>query len=91
MSGGGAKAMKRWRIETRVIVTAYTYVWAENREHAIEKLENQDHEPDLGNPIDYESEGMDRDSLEAIGECQHTGLSRNGRCFRCGAGIRGKG
>lgn len=68
---------------------AYTYVYAPTIEEARRKLENEDHEPDLDNALDYEVDDTDWDTLEECGECKHLTISGTYRCFTCGAVVEG--
>lgn len=80
--------MKKWRVKERIWVTAYTYVYAPTKEEAQEKLENQEHDPDLDNPLDYDVDDTAWDTLEECGECKHMAISKTYRCFTCGSVVK---
>jgi hypothetical protein len=84
------KVIKKWRVEERVVVQAYTYVYAPTKEEAQKKLENEEHEPDLDNALDYDVDDTDWDTLEECGECKHMTIGKKSyRCFTCGYVVDG--
>lgn len=60
--------MKRWRIKETYIVTGWTYIYAETKEQATQKLDNGEGEFDVTEDDDLKHKSTDWKTLEEVPE-----------------------
>jgi len=82
---------KRFRVLETHKVEVWSYVWANDVDHAIKRFEAGGGETEWCHPESTDLEDDNWDSLEQYGDdCRHNSTILKGRCYRCGETIEKK-